>query len=133
MNRRIASIALLVLVTVSTLATAGAFAQSAKTNPPTLTMDQLMQGGEKPANAPDSVRASGSFGQYAVKSLPTGLLVIEGEDSPMWSFLEPGETVRRNYVRLESRRAFGVEPKNVTVRIAYWKVGTVTDRRTDPV
>ncbi|AFK18637.1 hypothetical protein E6P09_07625 [Haloferax mediterranei ATCC 33500] len=131
MNRRIASIALLVLVTVSTLATAGAFAQSAETNPPTLTMDQLMQGGEKPANAPDSVRASGSFGQYAVKSLPTGLLVIEGEDSPMWSFLEPGETVRRNYVRLESRRAFGVEPKNVTVRIAYWKVGTVTKELED--
>ncbi|KAB1193621.1 hypothetical protein GJR96_09275 [Haloferax sp. MBLA0076] len=142
--RRIATLALLALVVLSVLVPIGAVAQSDETasnsstaNASGLTIEQLSQGGQKPANAPDSVRASGSFGQYGVKTLPTGLLIIEGEDSPMWSFLTPGETVRRNYVRLESRRAFGVEPKNVTARIAYWKAGTVTreleDGTTEPV
>ncbi|ELZ84927.1 hypothetical protein C454_02825 [Haloferax gibbonsii ATCC 33959] len=132
--RRPARLALLALVLVALLVPVGAVAQSNETATEAdsgLTLEQLNERGQKPANAPDSVRASGSFGQYGVKSLPTGLLVIEGDDSPMWSFLRPGETVRRNYVRLESRRAFGVEPENVTVRIAYWKAGTVSKELSD--
>ena len=54
------------------------------------TLDQLRPDGELPANAPDSVRASGTFGEYAVKTLPTGLFVDESEDSRSWRYMQPG-------------------------------------------
>jgi hypothetical protein len=141
MARRSVALVVLAIVTLSVVAGALSGAVAAQSDDrvsnesrPTaadLTITELRQGGQKPENAPDSVRTSGTYTEYAVKTLPTHLLTIEGEDSPMWSFLSPGETVRRNYVQLHSRRGFGLDEKNVTVRIAYWSTKTVTVEEDD--
>ena len=124
-RRSVAVVALLVLVVASSFV-APAVAQSDESEPnPTpadYTLSQLRQGGDKPSNAPPSVRAMGTYGDFAVKTLPIHPLVIEGEDSPMWSFMSPGETVRRNYLQMHTRRGYGVEQKNASLKIAYWQV-----------
>jgi hypothetical protein len=83
-------------------------------------LDQLRPNGELPANAPESVRASGTFGEYAVKTLPTGLFVDESEDSRSRRYMQPGSTIKRDSLQLWSKRGYGLASKDVTVRIAYW-------------
>lgn len=97
-------------------------ANDTSTTPPEeLTLDELKKGGTRPQNAPPSVRAADTYREYAVKYLPTGLWVIEGEDSPFWRYLARGTTVKRNSVQLWSKRGYGLDPVNVTVRIAYYQ------------
>ncbi|QHS18379.1 hypothetical protein GWK26_11850 [haloarchaeon 3A1-DGR] len=91
-----------------------------------LTLDQLAAGGQKPSNAPDSIRANGRYGEFAVKTLPTGLLVDESEQSPSWRYLRDGETVKRNYVQLWSKRAYGESNQDYVVEIAHFTVGQQT-------
>lgn len=91
-----------------------------------LTIDELAPGGTHPANAPPSVRANGAYGEFAVKYLPTGLLVQEGEDSRAWDYLEPGQTVRRNEIQLWSKRAYNADEEEYVVWIAHWEKGERT-------
>ena len=88
-----------------------------------LELDDLTPGGEKPANAPPSIRQNGAFGEFAVKYLPTGLLVQEGEDSPSWQYMRPGTTVRRNNIQLWSKRAYNADQEEWVVWIAHWQKG----------
>jgi len=91
-----------------------------------LTLEQLRPNGQHPANAPPSVRAAGSYSEYAVKDLPTGLLVQEGEESPSWRYLRKGTTVNRDKLQLWSKRGYSAEQKEVIVRVAYWTTKTRT-------
>ena len=126
MARPVAVVVLTLVVLGSVVgAVAGpAHAQETVSNATTATadysLDQLRPNGELPANAPDSVRASGTFGEYAVKHLPTGLFVDEGDDSPSWRYLRAGTKIKRDSVQLWSKRGYGQPSKDVTVRIAYW-------------
>ncbi|GAA3865798.1 hypothetical protein GCM10022627_15130 [Haloarcula argentinensis] len=88
-----------------------------------LTLEELAPGGSKPANAPDSVRSNGKYGEFVVKVLPTGLLVDESERSPSWRHLEAGQTVKRDYLQLWSKRAYGAEEEDYVVEVAHYKVG----------
>ena len=88
-----------------------------------LTLDELAPGGQKPANAPDSIRAQGRYGEFAVKTLPTGLLVDESERSASWRYLRPGETVKRNYLQLWSKRPYGADNQDVVVEVAHFRAG----------
>ncbi|WP_336361798.1 hypothetical protein [Haladaptatus sp. ZSTT2] len=116
-------VALCLALVVAGLFVPAAVAQSDEQATTTeISLQQLQAGGEKPANAPDSVRASGTYGEYAVQTLPTGIWVPEGEDSGLWSFMAPGETVKRNHLQLHSKRGYGLDAKNLTVRLAYYKV-----------
>jgi len=126
MARPVAVVVLTLVVLGSVVgAVAGpAHAQETRSNVTTATadysLDQLRPNGELPANAPDSVRASGTFGEYAVKTLPTGLFVDESEDSRSWRYMQPGSTIKRDSLQLWSKRGYGLASKDVTVRIAYW-------------
>ncbi|QLG64041.1 hypothetical protein HUG12_10825 [Halorarum salinum] len=91
-----------------------------------LTLEELTPGGEKPANAPDSIRQNGQYGEFAVKTLPTGLLVDEAEDSNSWRYMQPGETVKRNHLQLWSKRAYGVPEEDYVVEVAHYQVGQKT-------
>lgn len=88
-----------------------------------LTLEDLLPGGSKPANAPPSVRQNGRYGEFVLKYLPTGLLVNEGEKSPSWRYLQPGTTVKRDYVQLWSKRAYGATDQKYVVEIAHFKIG----------
>jgi hypothetical protein len=83
-------------------------------------LEELRAGGEKPANAPPSVRASGTYSEYALKSLPTGLWVDE-ENPSSWRYLESGTDVKRDTVQLWSKRGYGASSKDVTVRVAHYQ------------
>lgn len=95
-------------------------------------LDELRPPGSRPGpNAPASVRLGGPYTEYAVKTLPTGLWVIEGESSPFWQFMGEGATIQRNYLQLWSKRPYTygdetVADKVLLVRIAYWERGTQT-------
>lgn len=91
-----------------------------------LTLEELAPGGTKPANAPDSVRANGKYGEFVVKQLPTGLLVDESERSPSWQHLGSGQKVGRNYVQLWSKRAYGADSEDYVVEVAHYEVGQET-------
>ncbi|WP_256288790.1 hypothetical protein [Halobellus inordinatus] len=131
MRRTVALVALAVLI-VASGAVAPAFAQengdtgAAARN---LTLEDLVPGGTKPANAPASIRQNGRYGEFAVKYLPTGLLVDESEDSSSWRYLRPKTAIKRNYVQLWSKRAYGAETQKYVVEVAHYTVGqqTVTD------
>jgi len=126
MRRPVAVVVLTLVVLGSVVgAVAGpAHAQETRSNVTTATadysLDQLRPNGELPANAPESVRASGTFGEYAVKTLPTGLFVDESEDSRSRRYMQPGSTIKRDSLQLWSKRGYGLASKDVTVRIAYW-------------
>ena len=126
MARPVAVVVLTLVVLGSVVgAVAGpAHAQETRSNVTTATadysLDQLRPNGELPANAPESVRASGTFGEYAVKTLPTGLFVDESEDSRSRRYMQPGSTIKRDSLQLWSKRGYGLASKDVTVRIAYW-------------
>ena len=91
-----------------------------------LTLEQLTPGGTKPTNAPESIRQNGRYGEFAVKQLPTGLLVDEAEDSPSWRYLRPGQTISRNYLQLWSKRPYGADSEKYVVEIAHYRVGQET-------
>lgn len=97
-----------------------------------LTLEELTPGGQKPPNAPDSVRQNGRYGEFVVKELPTGLLVDESEQSTSWRYLRPGTTIKRNHLQLWSKRAYGASDETYVVEIAYYQVGkqTVTNPET---
>jgi hypothetical protein len=103
-----------------------------------LTLDDLAPGGEKPANAPPSVRQNGKYGEFVVKYLPTGLLVQEGEKSPSWRYMEQRTSIKRNYLQLWSKRPYGADTEQYKVRIAHWQRGQETietedgETRTEP-
>jgi len=126
MRQSVAVVVLTLVVLGSVVgAVAGpAHAQETRSNVTTATadysLDQLRPNGELPANAPESVRASGTFGEYAVKTLPTGLFVDESEDSRSRRYMQPGSTIKRDSLQLWSKRGYGLASKDVTVRIAYW-------------
>ena len=90
------------------------------------TLDQLRPNGQLPANAPPSVRAGGTFSEYSIRYYPTGLFVDTSEDSQSWRYMRPRTTIKRNSVHLWSKRGYGMTPKDVTVRIAYWDTERVT-------
>ena len=129
--RRTAVVVLLAAVLISAIAPAigvaagdgGGGSGAAARN---LTMDDLAPGGTKPANAPPSIRQNGAYGEFAVKYLPTGLLVNEGEDSLSWRYMEPGTTVRRNSIQLWSKRAYNAENTEYVVWVAHWQKGQET-------
>ncbi|MEA1931186.1 MAG: hypothetical protein U9O06_06530 [Euryarchaeota archaeon] len=126
MARPVAVVVLTLVVLGSVVgAVAGpAHAQETTSNVTTATadysLDQLRPNGQLPANAPDSVRAAGTYGEYAVKHLPTGLFVDTSDNSPSWRYLRSGTKIKRDSVQLWSKRGYGQPPKDVTVRIAYW-------------
>lgn len=91
-----------------------------------LSLEELAPGGTKPANAPNSIRQNGKYGEFAVKQLPTGLLVDESERSPSWRYLRAGQTVKRDYVQVWSKRAYGADNQDYAVEIAHYKVGEET-------
>ncbi|WP_238392200.1 voltage-gated chloride channel family protein [Halorussus amylolyticus] len=124
--RRSAAFVVLVAVVVSgvggpMIALAQDDAESAAAR--NLGLEELTPGGTKPTNAPASVRQNGQYGEFAVKTLPTGLMVDESETSPSWRYLRPGETVKRNYVQLHSKRAYGEEAEDYVVEVAHYRVG----------
>lgn len=84
------------------------------------TLEDLRAGGDQPSGAPPSVRASGTYSEYALKHLPTGLFTDESDVS-QWRYLERGEDVKRDTVQLWSKRGYGVEEKEVTVRVAHFR------------
>nr|WP_193570193.1 hypothetical protein [Halorussus sp. JP-T4] len=86
-------------------------------------MEELTPGGTKPTNAPDSIRANGRYGEFAVKQLPTGLMVNEGERSPSWRYMRSGQTISRNYLQLWSKRPYGADGEDYVVEIAHYRVG----------
>jgi hypothetical protein len=88
-----------------------------------LTLEDLAPGGQKPTNAPDSIRQNGRYGEFAVKQLPTGLLVDESERSPSWRYLRSGQTINRNYLQLWSKRPYGADTEEYVVEIAHYRVG----------
>ena len=127
--RRTAALAALALLIVTSGAAAPALAQDggdAGAAARNLTLEELVPGGNKPANAPDSVRQNGRYGEFVVKYLPMGLLVDEGENSPSWRYLRPGSTIKRNYIQLWSKRAYGAESQDYVVEIAHYTVGQQT-------
>lgn len=82
-------------------------------------LEELRAGGEKPANAPPSIRASGTYSEFALKYLPTGILVRE--DNPnSWRYLERGTEVNRDTVQIWSKRGYGVDSQDLTVRVAHY-------------
>jgi hypothetical protein len=91
-----------------------------------LGLEELRPGGDHPANAPPSVRAGGTYSEYAVKHLPTGLLVRESPDSASWRYLRQGTTVDRDKLQVWSKRGYGEPEKEVVIRVAYWQRGTRT-------
>ncbi|MFB6368389.1 MAG: hypothetical protein ABEJ00_02110, partial [Gemmatimonadota bacterium] len=99
MSRSAAVLAFVALVTISSVLAVPAVAQSDDGGAADreLTLEELTPGGTKPANAPQSVRQNGRYGEFVVKVLPTGLLVDESERSPSWRYLRPGQTVQRDY------------------------------------
>lgn len=122
-------LAVVVLLVAGSLAAVPALAQDGDTGGAAarnLTLEELTPGGSKPANAPDSVRQNGKYGEFAVKVLPTGLLVSEGEDSPNWRYMRRGDVVRRNSLQLWSKRAYGEETQDYVVEIAHYQVGKET-------
>ena len=96
-----------------------------------LTLEELSPGGTKPANAPASIRANGKYGEFAVKTLPTGLLVDESERSASWRYMESGQTVRRNYLQIWSKRSYGAERQNYTVEVAHYQVDQIQEETED--
>ncbi|QCJ47250.1 hypothetical protein [Haloprofundus sp. MHR1] len=115
-----------VVVAVLALVVAGfaapAVANSADTDSAAdLGLEELRPDGERPANAPPSVRAGGTYSEYAVKYLPTGLFVDESDESSSWNYLESGTTVKRDKVQLWSKRGYGESSKDVTIRVAYYE------------
>jgi hypothetical protein len=128
MNRSAALVAVaLVLVSVGLGLSAGAVSgQSGAGAADKVGLEELSPGGDHPTNAPPSVRAAGSYHEYALKYLPTGLFVQEGEDSPSWRYMRPGANVRRDKLQLWSKRAYDADQKEIVIRIAYWNEGTRT-------
>lgn len=129
--RRVAAFAVIVVLILSSVAVAPAISAEGDTEGAAarnLTLEELRPGGTKPANAPPSVRQNGQYGEFVVKNLPTGLLVSEDQDpnSQSWQYLEPGTTVRRNWVQLWSKRAYGAENQKYVVEIAHYQVGQKT-------
>ena len=123
--RRVAALLVLALLVVTgavapAVADAGDSGSAAARN---LTLEQLNPGGTKPANAPPSIRQNGRYGEFAVKHLPTGLMVDESEDSPSWRYLRQGTTIKRDSLQLWSKRAYGANQRNYTVEIAHYRVG----------
>lgn len=115
-----------------------------KTNPESLTLAELRTTGIHPEGAPIGVRAASSFDEYRLQHLPTGFWVLEGGSSPFWTDVSPDTTVKRNQLKLVSKRPYdteeySVEPKPVVVRVAFWQEKTVryqegnqTRTRTEP-
>lgn len=129
MSRSVAFSALVAVLVVGSLglaAVAPATGQNGGGAADGLGLEELSGGGTHPANAPPSIRAGGNYEEYAVKVLPTGLLVQEGEESPSWRYLRPETTVDRDRVQLWSKRGYQAEPKDVVIRVAYWERGTRT-------
>lgn len=129
MNRAIGTVAALVVVVsvVVTLAAApgGAVAgNETTTDVDQPTLDELQATGDRPAGAPPSIRAAGTYEEFAVKYLPTGLWVDESEDSPSWRYLEPGDQVKRDSVQVWSKRGYGVDSKDVKIRVAHYRPET---------
>lgn len=129
MNRAIgmAAALLVVMSVVVPLAVApgGAVASNettTETDQPTL--DELQATGDLPDGAPPSVRAAGTYEEYALKYLPTGLFVDESEDSQSWRYLRPGDQVKRDSVQVWSKRGYGVESKDVKIRVAHYRPRT---------
>ncbi|MFW5905307.1 MAG: hypothetical protein ACOCUO_00490, partial [archaeon] len=119
--RRGAVVVALVLVIVGSLAAPAIANSDESASAADIDLADLKANGERPANAPPSVRASGSYSEYAMKYLPTGLTVDDSEDSPSWRYLEPATTVKRDEVQLWSKRGYDAEDKDVTIRVAYWE------------
>lgn len=103
---------------------------STASTPADYSLDQLRVGGEKPANAPAGVRSGEAYGDWRLKNLPLHPFVLEGPDSPMWSGLNAGQMVRRNYVQLASRQ-YGFDTKEIVIRIAYWETEERVIKRED--
>jgi hypothetical protein len=112
------------VVGVSGSATAQQGANVTTTTATDLSLDQLRPNGQLPANAPPSVRAGGTYSEYAMKHLPTGLFVDESDNSHSWRYLEPGTTIKRDSLQIWSKRGYGMSQKDVTVRVAYWETGS---------
>jgi len=125
-RRSVALLAVVIVLGSLVLGAVGPVAGQSGGSATDLTLEQLRPNGQHPANAPPSVRAAGSYSEYAVKQLPTGLLVQEGEDSPSWRYLEKGKTVNRDKLQLWSKRGYNAEQKDVIVRVAYWTTETRT-------
>jgi len=123
MRRSAVLVLVVATVLVGVLAPVAAQDASSGAADRSLTLGDLAPGGEKPANAPASVRQNGKFGEFVVKNLPTGLMVQEGERSPSWRYMEPGTTVQRDYVQLWSKRAYGASEQTYVVRVAHWTKG----------
>ncbi|MFB6134876.1 MAG: hypothetical protein ABEJ55_07800, partial [Halanaeroarchaeum sp.] len=119
-------VAVLILSALAPAIAAGAGGEDSGAAARNLTLDDLTPGGEKPANAPPSIRQNGAYGEFAVKYLPTGLLVQEGEDSPSWRYMRPGTKVRRNSIQLWSKRAYNADQEEWVVWIAHWQKGEET-------
>lgn len=131
MARSVAVVVLTLLVVGSALGSVGVVAgqsdqaggEISTTTATDLSLDQLRPNGQRPANAPDSVRPSGTYGEYAVEYLPTGLLVDSSQDSHSWRYLAPSTTIKRDSIRLLSKRGYGLGEKPITIRVAYWDTG----------
>lgn len=92
---------------------------SSASTPADYSLEQLRVGGDQPANAPAGVRSGEAYGDWRLRNLPLHPFVLEGSDSPMWTGLNAGQTVRRNHVQLVSRQ-YGFDTKEIEIRIAYW-------------
>lgn len=87
-----------------------------------LQLSDLEPEGTRPEYAPDSVRASGTYGEFAMKHLPTGLFVNDAPESDSWDYLERGTVVNHDTLQLWSKRGYGLEDRDVTIRVAHYQV-----------
>lgn len=124
------SLVLIAILVGSLLAAAGPVtaqdgneSDTAAAEAPEWSLEELKANGDRPENAPASVRASGSYSEYALKYLPTGLMVDDSDDSGSWRYLGSGTTVQRDEVQVWSKRGYEEPEKDVSIRIAYWTQG----------
>ncbi|MFC7070575.1 hypothetical protein ACFQL9_13055 [Halobaculum lipolyticum] len=94
---------------------------------PDYTYEELSATAAHPSGAPPSIRPSGSYGEYAIKYLPTGLFSFEGFER----YAGRGTTIERTSFQFWSKRPYQtasnpIPDKQVTVHTVLWKKGTAT-------
>lgn len=90
--------------------------------PDGLDLDALEERGTQRADAAPGVRVGGTFREYRLMQHPTGLITGPKANYSSWVPIQRASTtVKRNYVRIYSKRGYDLDDMDVVVRVATYQ------------
>lgn len=93
-------------------------------------LEDLNRNGAERTDAPDSVRKWGSTGSLWIRYAQTSAFDRLVDDDELKTYLESGQTVRRDYLYVGGFRGWSADAESLTLYIVYWENGEI-ERQTE--